>query len=125
MKRLLLVFITVISFVFADESDEPLKPINLQKQKAIFDQKLAKISKLHKAYTFKILATFRYEGDPQPYYIVGTYRDPEPEQYLQVDEKPYEEMLILSLAEDDPELVNIMRLEYYDEYGNYDEGADF
>ena len=77
------------SFILADESDEPLKPINLQKQKAIFDQELAKISKLHKAYTFKILATFRYEGDPQPYYIVGTYRDSEPEQYLQVDEKPY------------------------------------
>ena len=125
MKKLIVLFMLLKSVVvLAEEYDDP-KPINLQKQKAIFDQKLAKISKSHKAYTFKILATYRYEGDPQPYYMLGTYRDSEPEQYLQVVEKPYEAMLILSLVEDDPKSINMMRLEYYDEHGNYDEGAGF
>lgn len=124
MKKLIVLFMLLTGIVLAEEYDDP-KPINLQKQKAIFDQKLAKISKLHKAYTFKILATYRYEGDPQPYYMLGTYRDSEPEQYLQVVEKPYEAMLILSLVEDDPKSINMMRLEYYDEHGKYDEGAGF
>lgn len=124
MKKLIVLFMLLTGIVLAEEYDDP-KPINLQKQKAIFDQKLAKISKLHKAYTFKILATYRYEGDPQPYYMLGTYRDSEPEQYLQVVEKPYEAMLILSLVEDDPKSINMMRLEYYDEHGKYDEGVGF
>ena len=125
MKKLIVLFMLLTSVVvLAEEYDDP-KPIILQKQKAIFDQKLAKSSKLHKAYTFKILTTYRYEGDPQPYYMLGTYRDSEPEQYLQVIEKPYEAMLILSLVEDDPKSINMMRLEYYDEHGNYDEGVGF
>lgn len=124
MKKLIIFMILIVS-VFADASYDDPKVIELQKQKAVFDQSLSKISKLHKAYTFKILATYRYEYDPQSYYMVGAYRDSEPGMYLQVVEKSYEEMLILSSVEDDPELVNIMRLEYYDEHGNYDDSCAY
>lgn len=119
MKKVILLFVMMVMSLLAIEEEEYDKPIGLEKQKAIFDERMAYYSKHHKTFTFKILATYKYEGIPQPYYLVGASFDEAPDEYIQVTEKTYEDVLEFTTLTENPTIINMIELIDYDSKGNY------